>query len=272
MDQNERTLWERARAGDRAAFDRLLRDHETSIFRFGLRLCGDEEAAKEVLQRTLISAFENFASFRGESRLSTWLFTLARSSCSRLHRRTRSAPAHDVPLDSHQERPVLVGEGHSPADHVQSAEVAELVSTAIGLLPEDYREVVVLRDIEGLSAEEAAEILQLGIPALKSRLHRARQMLRRHLVTLLREHDGRVASGAPCEELVDTLHAIRDEHLDQAACRTVEEHVSRCESCASTLGELRDAAALCRRLPGGEVPESVRRAVRAAVLDALNAA
>jgi len=93
-------LWNRARAGDRAALDRLLRLHEKRVYRFGLRMCGDEEAAREVLQSTLLAAFRRLDSFRGDARLSTWLFAIARSFCSRQHRRTRSAPVHEVPLDA----------------------------------------------------------------------------------------------------------------------------------------------------------------------------
>ena len=91
MAQNETTdaeLITRSQAGDRAALEELLRRHEKQVYRFGLRMCGDEEAAKEVLQGTLLSAFQQIGAFRSEARVSTWLFSIARSFCARQHRRS----------------------------------------------------------------------------------------------------------------------------------------------------------------------------------------
>lgn len=88
MGREERELLELARAGDAQALERLLAKHEKQVYRFGLRMCGSEDAAREVLQETLLAAFKHIHSFRGEARLSTWLYQLARSFCLR-SRRTR---------------------------------------------------------------------------------------------------------------------------------------------------------------------------------------
>jgi RNA polymerase sigma-70 factor (ECF subfamily) len=268
MTPDEEQEWEQARGGDRAALDLLLRRHERSVYRFGLRMCGDEEAAREVLQRTLLAAFEQLASFRGEARLSTWLYSLARSQCSRLHRRTRSAPLHDLALDAPGAAPELASEAPGPDEQTQQAEMSRLVAAAISLLPEAQREAVVLKDVEDLSLEEAAGILRLAIPAFKSRLHRAREQLKTNLAVLLREQ-AQSPRRPLCERLQAALRQAHGEAIDQAACRTIEVHLAICESCARRLGSLRNAAALCRRLPGGQVPEPVQRAVRAALADAL---
>lgn len=263
----EREEWERARVGDRAALDALLRRHEKSIFRFGLRMCGDEDAAKEVLQRTLLSAFEQFASFRGESSISTWLYTLARTQCGRLRRRGRSAPVHDLELDAAADAPELVSPTPTPHESSSRAEMTELVSAAIGLLSPSQREAVVLKDVEELSLEEAARITGLALPAFKSRLHRAREQLRANLATLLHDHaeDRMVAA---CPKLHDTLLSVPEE-IDRAACQLIEQHLAECDDCRDRLGPLRDAASLCRRLPSGDVPMPVQRAVRTALLGAL---
>lgn len=265
----DRELWEQARAGDRNAIDALLRRHEKSIYRFGLRMCGDEDAAREVLQRTLLTAFERLGEFRGDAEISTWLYAIARSACSRLHRRTRSAPLHDVELDADDALELPIGDDvqPSPERSTEAAEVAAVVASAIDLLPPAYREVVVLRDVEGLTAEEAAKVLELEIPALKSRLHRAREQLRSNLVTLLREQRGEVGSARACPELRRQLAQSSD--VDQAACKAIEAHLATCAACAESLGDLRDAASLCRRLPTGEVPLPVQRAVRLAITTAI---
>lgn len=267
-ETDERALWERAQAGDKEALEEVLRRHEDSIYRFGLRLCGDEEAAKEVLQRTMLTAFEKLDSFRGEAKLSTWLYSLARSACSRLHRRTRSAPLHDLALDA-PAAPHILSDAASPDQQAEAAQLADVVAVAISMLPEQYREVVVLRDVEDLPAQEAAEITGLGIPALKSRLHRGRAMLRANLVTLLRESEGRVGGAKACPRLAQRLAQIEPGEVNQAACRAIEAHLETCDACASALGDLKDAAALCRRLPSDHVPPPVQRAVRAAITDVL---
>ena len=262
-------LLERAQAGDRRALDELLRRHEKQVYRFGLRMCGDEEAAKEVLQRTLLTAFEQLGSFRGEARVSTWLYTIARTFCGRYHRRTRTAPLHDVELDAPGGEAGLVEEAPDPHERAERSEVAELMAAAIGALPPEHREAVVLRDVEGLSAEEAAKVVGIGVPALKSRLHRGRQLLKAHLATLLREEGPARGGAAACPELAAQLAAIADVEPDQATCAAIEAHLGRCPSCAKALGELKDSAALCRRLPGDRVPPAIQRAVRAALHSAL---
>lgn len=264
----EQETWERARAGDRDALDEILRLHETSIYRFGLRLCGDEEAAREVLQRTMLAAFEQLGTFRGEAKFSTWLYSLARSACSRLHRRTRSAPIHDVGLDTPY-APALIDESLSPDREAEVSQLADVVAVAISMLPENYREAVVLRDVEGLPADEAAEIAKIGVPALKSRLHRGRELLRASLVTLMREGEGVIGGARACPQLADELARIEPGEVDQAACKAIETHIEKCAACAESLGDLRDAAALCRRLPSDQVPPPVQRALRAVIVEAL---
>lgn len=266
----ERELLRLAKAGDRRAVEELLRRHEPRVFRFGLRMCGDEEAAREVLQRTLLTAFEQLGTFREDSQISTWLYSIARSFCSRLHRRTRSAPLHDVELDAPGGEAVLPpARDLDPEDQAAQREMAELVGAAIAALPHAYREVVVLRDVEGLSAEEAAGLVGISVPALKSRLHRGRQMLKAHLAALLRE-EGRTVGGAQaCPELASELSRVAELEVDQAACATIEEHVRTCAACSETMGRLHATVSICSRLPGDEVPEAVQRAVRSAVFEAL---
>jgi RNA polymerase sigma-70 factor, ECF subfamily len=119
----------------------------------------------------------------------------------------------------------------------------------------------VLRDVEGLSAEEAAAVAGVEVGALKSRLHRARLELRSHLAVLLGEASP-VAGPSPCPELANELAAYTSADIDQATCVKIEEHLARCPRCQGACEALKRTVGLCRRIPGDEVPAPVRAAVR----------
>jgi RNA polymerase sigma-70 factor (ECF subfamily) len=255
---DDRALLEAAQAGDRGALAELLGRHEQQIYRFGLRMCGNEADARDVLQETLVGAFRNLGSYRGEGALSTWLFQIARSHCIKAHRRRVGEPAQNLPLD---EASALPAEAAEPDRRAEAREIGELISAAMLALPEPSREVLILRDVEGLSASEAAEVLGIEVGALKSRLHRARMELRTRLAALLGDHEAPPACDALAEELAD--YAASD--IDQAACVRIEEHLARCERCTRSCDALKRTVSLCRHLPGGEVPRAVRDAVHRAL-------
>jgi len=261
MAGNDVELLEKARGGDPAAVDELLRRHERSVYRFGLRMCGDEDAARDVLQETLLAAFKGIGEFRGEARLSTWLYQIARSFCSKSRRRGAGEPERHEELDAPEAR-ALPSEGEPPDARAHAAEVGRALQAAIAALPAASREVVVLRDVEGLSAEEAAAVLGIEVGALKSRLHRARMELRGHLSGLLDTEGG---AGAPCPELAQELAAYAAAEIDQATCALVEAHLARCPRCTAACDQLKRTVSLCSALPTGEVPAPVQRAVRQAL-------
>lgn len=169
MASSDAELIDAARAGDRAAIDELLARYESRIYRFGLRMCGDEDAAREVLQETMLAAFRHLPGFRADAALSTWLYQIARSFCIKERRGAhRTTPLDERVADA---RP-------APDQQAHAREIGAALAQAILALPIDQREVVVLRDVEGLSAAEAAEVVGIDVRALKSRLHRARSQLR----------------------------------------------------------------------------------------------
>jgi RNA polymerase sigma-70 factor (ECF subfamily) len=253
---DERALIEAARAGDRAAIDVLLARYEDAIYRFGLRMCGDEDAAREVLQETMLAAFRYLPGFRGDAALSTWLYQIARSFCVKARRGVRP----DAALD-----PELSDPRPPPDQQVHAREIGTLLARAIGGLPADQREVLVLRDVEGLSAEEAARVVGIEVGALKSRLHRARAALRHALVGVL---DARQTE--PCVELAHELSAYVGAEIDQATCTKIEAHLAHCDRCAHACESLKRTVSLCRSIPGDHVPEPVRAAVRAAIAAAVS--
>ena len=171
MASEDRELIDAAKAGDRGAVDELLARYQPHIYRFGLRMCGDEESAREVVQETLLAAFRNLSTFRGDASLSTWLFQIARSFCIKERRGVKpSAPLTDCADDA-----------PPPDVRAHAREIGEALARAIAELPAEQRDVLLLRDVEGLSAAEAARTVGIEIRALKSRLHRARIALRRSL-------------------------------------------------------------------------------------------
>ena len=254
MLETDAALLAAAREGDRRAIDELLERYEERIYRFGLRMCGDEESAREVLQETLIAAFRNLPGFRGEASLSTWLYQIARSFCIKERRGARPTTPLDVGL---------VDAAPSPDDQAHARQIGEALSAAIAALPAEQREVLVLRDVEGLSAEEAATVVGIEVGALKSRLHRARMALRSKLA-------GVVSAGPePCPELADELAAYAASEIDQATCVKIEEHLASCPRCTGACDALKRTVSMCKSIPGDVVPAPVRAAVRGAILDVI---
>jgi RNA polymerase sigma-70 factor (ECF subfamily) len=257
MGRSDEELLDGMRKGERAAVEALLSRYEASIYRFGLRMCGNEDAAREVLQETLLAAFRHLPTFRGDAALSTWLYQIARSFC--IKERRGEHPTE--PLEGKTGERV-VESAASPDAQAHAREIGAALAAAISALPPDYREVLILRDVEGLSAEEAAAVVGIEVGALKSRLHRARAQLRTELAALLGETE---VGSAPCPDLAQELTAYAAAEIDQAACVRIEEHLSRCPRCTGACDALKRTVSLCRRIPGDEVPAPVRAAVRHAI-------
>jgi RNA polymerase sigma-70 factor (ECF subfamily) len=253
-------LVERAQHGDGGAVEEILKRHEQQIYRFGLRMCGNEDDARDVLQETLLSAFRNLPTFRGDAQLSTWLYQIARSFCIKQRRRREGEPSALEDLEAPVVRKLASPE---PADdsRAHARQVGELIQAAIRTLPAEHREALVLRDVEGLSAEEAAEVVGIEVGALKSRLHRARLALKQQLGAVLDESPEAVA----CPELAAELSAYAASEIDQAACERIEAHLARCPNCAAACDSLKRTVSMCRAIPGGQVPPAVKTAVRSAL-------
>jgi RNA polymerase sigma-70 factor (ECF subfamily) len=253
-------LIERIKRGDASATDELLRRHETRVYRFGLRMCGNEDDAREVLQETLLAAFKHLPTFRGDAQVSTWLYQVARSFCIKQRRRREGEPSVHESVDAAEVQRLSADEprGDSKA---HAREVGQLIQAAISTLQADHREALVLRDVEGLSAEEAAEVAGIEVGALKSRLHRARLALKQQLAAVLDEHDDALS----CPELAQDLAAYAASEIDQAACEHIEVHLTKCARCAKACDALKRTVSMCRAIPGGEVPAPVKAAVRQAL-------
>lgn len=168
-------------------FDKLYRDHVDLIYRYAHRLCGETEAAKDLVQETFLNAYRGLKNFRGEARISTWLYTIASRACMRMRRKRKGEPEHELSLDEFvptsegEFRLQIPVEGLSPEEALQNKELRQALDQAIDKLPEKYRMVLILRDMEEVSAKEVGTIMGLNERAVKSRLHRARLFVRREL-------------------------------------------------------------------------------------------
>jgi RNA polymerase sigma-70 factor (ECF subfamily) len=189
--EREAGLLRAFRQGDRRAFDTLYRRYGDRVFRFGLRLCGHEEDARDVLQDTFLNVFRYLPSFRGEASLQAWIFRIASSACLKRRRRGKYLSKDHVSLSEagaeRQSPPEPASPAPGPLTEAMRAELARRVDESVERLPRPERAVLVLRDLEGLSADETARALGLSVPAVKSRLHRARRKLRRALEDFARE-------------------------------------------------------------------------------------
>jgi RNA polymerase sigma-70 factor (ECF subfamily) len=250
---------DRARAGDRAALEALLSSLAPSIHRFGMRMCKNAHDADDVLQDTLISVATHLGEFEGRSSLSSWVFALTRSACARRKRGLKNRPHLDEEHLSNE-----ASSAPSPETSAADHELGAALTRALDALSPEHREVILLRDVEGLSASEAAGALEVSVDALKSRLHRAREALRRELRPLLEPRLPEVQAG--CPDVAALWSKKLEGDLSQADCSKMEKHIETCAACNAACDTLRRALLACRRASTATVPPEVQARVKAAIL------
>ncbi len=184
--ENETALVEQARAGDHEAFSRLIRQYDRHIYRLALNITTNPADAEDVLQDACLKAYENLGQFQGDSRFYTWLVRIAvNEALMKLRkRRGNSVVSLDAPVETADDdfMPREIEDwGDDPEQRYAQAEMQEILKEAIEGLEYPYRMVFILRDIEDLSTEETAGALGLSVPAVKSRLLRARLKMRQKL-------------------------------------------------------------------------------------------
>jgi RNA polymerase sigma-70 factor, ECF subfamily len=174
----ESALVERAQHGDRAAFEELVRRHADRLYAVVLRFVADAGEAEEVTQETFLRAWRSIDRFEGRSRFFTWLYRIGINEAKR--RAARQPPATLVSLDD-EPIPDAPDWSEAPETRSQQSDLRRVLERTIRALPVEYRAPLILRDVEGLSTQEAAGVMELGEAAFKSRLHRARLAVRRAL-------------------------------------------------------------------------------------------
>jgi RNA polymerase sigma-70 factor, ECF subfamily len=182
--------------GKPEAFDRFVEYFRSKIFNYSRLMCGHREDAEEVAQETLLKVFENFDRLREPEHVRAWVFRIAKNACLMKRRKSTYAPERELSLDEFL--PAAAGEKDGPTkleiadwsslpeDQALRSELRRVLDEAIAELPATYRTVLLMRDVEELSTEETAQVLDLNPDAVKTRLHRARLFARKKLDDYLR--------------------------------------------------------------------------------------
>jgi RNA polymerase sigma-70 factor (ECF subfamily) len=181
--------------GDANAFDRFVAHFRARIFHYSWLMCGQREDAEDVAQDTLLKVFGSFDQLRDPERVRPWVFRIARNACLMKRRKSVFAPSHELSLDDfmpaidHQDghaRLQIADWSGLPDRQILQSEMKHVLEEAIGGLPESYKSVILMRDVEELSTLETAQVLDLTEDVVKTRLHRARLAVRQKLDEYLR--------------------------------------------------------------------------------------
>lgn len=185
-------------SGRAELFHTLVSRYSSRLFNFGLKMCRDRQDAEDMVQDTFLNLLRYLKDFRFETKFRNWLYRIAASTCIKKKRRSKFAPQPELSLDSFMEDESVAASAElpewaaQPLDNILNQELSDVLRSAIHKLPEKYRAVLVIRDIEGFSTTDAAQILGLSETNIKVRLHRARLFLREELKGYF-EHDQHTA-------------------------------------------------------------------------------
>ena len=250
-------LLERARGGDATAMETLLSEVTPSVERFVRRMCPGSDA-DDVLQETLLSLATHLPSFEGRSALTSWVFTLTRTACSRQRRGLKNRPH-----ETDEAVALMPDRSPDPEQRATDEELSQSLARALASLAPEHREVILLRDIEGLTAPEAAASLDISVDALKSRLHRARGALREALRPVFER-----AAPPPsprCPDVMALWSKRLEGDLSPDDCAAMEKHLEGCSSCGAACVALKRALWVCQRSRTPEVSPEARAQVKRAV-------
>jgi len=201
-EMEDNTLIERFRGGCALSYEELITRYETKVHNLAMRLTRNAEDAEEVLQDVFVTVYRKIEGFEGKAKFSSWLYRITvNAAFMKLRKRKQDQSVSLDDMQPHMQNKVLAqktGFNILSDARAVSNEIRLALEGAINKLPDDYRAVFILRDIDGLSNKEVGEILSLSIPAVKSRLHRSRLMLRKRLRKFYEDfrHDTKVSAAA----------------------------------------------------------------------------
>ncbi|MGA9813817.1 MAG: sigma-70 family RNA polymerase sigma factor [Terriglobales bacterium] len=253
--------------GDDKALEEALALLQNTVFSFSMKVCGQRQDAEDTMQEVLAKSVPYLPKFDSPKALAVWLYKVAKNRCLMSRRRSKFAPKEDLSLEElmpdRQRLEQLVGEGSvNPEAFAIRREEAALLRKVIQKLPPQYRVVLVLRDMEGLSDEEVGEITGLRSGTVRVRLHRARLFVRNQLMKSRKPRPARKAATVKpramvaeqpkprrCKAMFAELSNYLDEQLDDSLCEKLEKHLSGCSPCQAFLASLEATIEDCRRLP-----------------------
>ena len=179
----EKELVRAAQRGDDSAFEELVRTYEKRVYHLALRMCGNVDDAYEVAQEAFLSAWKGMRFFRGDSSFSTWLSRLtSNAAIDFLRRQRRQGGSDGVSLDDEDTFLEVADPAPSPHQQAERLELRDALARGLGALSPEHRQVLLLRELQGLTYEEIAAALELDLGTVKSRIARAREKLRKYLV------------------------------------------------------------------------------------------
>lgn len=187
-------LIEAINSGQQNLYYDLVKRYERKLYNFGLRVCWDVRDAEDLVQETFLNVFRYIKDFRHETKFKNWLYKIASSVCIKKKRKSKFAPERELSLDEFLPKEdsrvptELPDWASAPVDQLLNQELSDTIKQAITSLPEKYRVVIALRDLEGFSTAETAQILNVTASNVKVRLHRARLFLRETLKAYF-DHD-----------------------------------------------------------------------------------
>lgn len=266
-----RTEIERAVAllqrGDDDSLEEALTLLQNTVFSFSMRICGQREDAEDTMQEVLAKSVPYLPKFDSPKALLVWLYKVAKNRCLMSRRRSKFAPKEELSLDQlmpdRKELEQLSADGSvNPEVFAIRSEEAARLRDAIQKLPPQYRIVLVLRDMEGLTDDEVAEITGLRSGTIRVRLHRARLFVRKELMKAWKPLRANVSKAiksqaiptsapgpARCKAMFAELSDYLDEQLDDSLCEELEKHLDGCAPCKVFLASLEATIAECCKSP-----------------------
>jgi len=179
---DEAQLIEEAQAGNRKSLAELVKLYEKTVYNFSFKICRDPEKAENTMQETFLSMIKSLHQFDGKSKLSTWLYRIVANHCLMdLRKKKQNFVSLDDDESDVPDGALIPDWGGIPSNIAENNELKRILDDAINKLSPEYRVVFILRDVNGLSTEETGKITDLSVPAVKSRLHRARSFLRNEI-------------------------------------------------------------------------------------------
>jgi RNA polymerase sigma-70 factor (ECF subfamily) len=263
--------------GDRAALEHAVALLQRSVFSFSMRVCGQRQDAEDTMQEVLVKSLPYLPKFDNAKALAVWLYKVAKNHCLMSRRRSKFAPQRELSLeelmpDRKELEQLDSSDAVNPEDSAIRGEQRERLRGIIRGLPPPYRIVLVLRDMEGLTDEEVAEITGLRAGTVRVRLHRARLFVRKGLTAQNKRRNSATVLGRSrtntevqsrsggCKKMFAELSDYLDGQLDHFSCEELQTHLNDCQPCLKFLRSLEMTIQKCRQIPG-ECPDQTKAAV-----------
>ncbi len=250
--------------GDRKSLEQALALLQNTVFSFSMKVCGQRQDAEDTMQEVLVKSIPLLSRFESPKALLVWLYKVAKNRCLMSRRKSRFAPKQELSLEelmpNRRELESPDRESFNPEAFAIRSQQAQWLRDAVQKLPPQYRIVLVLRDMEGLTDDEVAEITGLRPGTVRVRLHRARLFVRKEVMKRrFAGHGGRLEPGrmmtvseprpGRCKAIFAELSNYLDEELDDSLCEELEKHLNDCEPCKAFLSTLQTTIEQCRKSP-----------------------